>query len=47
MSERPVVRDDSATEHPPPLELSREPDESARDADDADDHQSHDPYQPL
>ncbi|MEU4560852.1 hypothetical protein AB0F72_20945 [Actinoplanes sp. NPDC023936] len=53
MSEQPVVRDDSAVEHPPPLELSREPHDSARDASDghdavgAADHQSHDPYQPL
>jgi len=52
MPERPVVRDDSAIEHPPPPELSREPHDGARHADaDADDgaadHQSHDPYQPL
>ena len=53
MPERPVVRDDSATEHPPPLELSREPHDSALDASDAHDadgavdHESHDPYQPL
>ncbi|MFI6785141.1 hypothetical protein [Micromonospora sp. NPDC050276] len=53
MAERPVARDDSASEHQPPLELSREPHDSARDASDAhdahgaDDHESHDPYQPL
>ncbi|PRY19625.1 hypothetical protein [Pseudosporangium ferrugineum] len=44
------MRDDSTIEHPPPLEPSREPHDSARDADDADgaeDHTSHDPYQPL
>lgn len=48
------MRDDSAIEHPPLLEPSREPHDSARDAsDDADnadgaaDHNSHDPYQPL
>ena len=44
MSEPPVVRDDSATEHPPPLDLPREPHDSDVDADDA---ESHDPYQPL
>ncbi|MFC3499794.1 hypothetical protein ACFOOK_02215 [Micromonospora krabiensis] len=53
MAERPVARDDSASEHQPPLELSREPRVSARDASDAhdadgaDEHESHDPYQPL
>lgn len=47
MSEQPVVRDDSATEHPPPLELPQEPQDSARDAHDAVDDESHDPYQPL
>jgi hypothetical protein len=50
MSERPAVRDDSAIDRPPPLELSREPHDSARDAadaHDADDRESHDPYQPL
>jgi hypothetical protein len=50
MSEQPVVRDDSAIEHPPPLELLREPQDSARDisdAHDAVDDESHDPYQPL
>jgi len=52
MPERPVERDDSAIEHPPPTELSREPHDSARgaaDDDAADDagHKSHDPYQPL
>ncbi|MFI5895418.1 hypothetical protein ACIA5D_35510 [Actinoplanes sp. NPDC051513] len=53
MSERPLVRDDSAIEHPPPPELSREPHDSARDASDAHDADgaaddtSHDPYQPL
>lgn len=53
MAERPVARDDSAIEHQPPLELSREPRASAgdvsdaRDADGVDDHESHDPYQPL
>lgn len=53
MPERPVARDDSVTEHQPPLELSREPRvdvrdvRDVRDADDADDHNSHDPYQPL
>lgn len=41
---------DPADEHPPPLELSREPHDSARDTSDEDgaaDHKSHDPYQPL
>ncbi|MCF0091330.1 hypothetical protein [Micromonospora sp. MH99] len=54
MPERPVARDDAATEQPSPLELSREPHDGARDAydahdalDDAGDHESHDPYQPL
>lgn len=50
MAERPVARDDSASEHPPPLEPSREPRvraSDARDADGADEHESHDPYQPL
>ncbi|MFG1885577.1 hypothetical protein [Micromonospora sp. NPDC049102] len=50
MPERPVVRDDATIDHPPPLELPREPHDSARDAADthgADDHESHDPYQPL
>ncbi|WP_433285500.1 hypothetical protein [Micromonospora sp. CA-244673] len=50
MAERPVARDDSASEHQPPLELSREPRagaSDARDADGADVHESHDPYQPL
>ncbi|WP_192579630.1 hypothetical protein [Micromonospora sp. AMSO31t] len=50
MAERPVAGDDSASEHQPPLELSREPRVSAsdvRDAHDADEHESHDPYQPL
>jgi hypothetical protein len=53
MPERPVVRDDSATEHPPPHLLSREPHDSAPDASDAHDadgavdHKIHDPYQPL
>jgi hypothetical protein len=54
MSERPAVRDDSADEPPTtPLELSREPHDSTRDASDAHDadgavdHQIHDPYQPL
>ena len=50
MPEPPVVRDDSAIEHPPPLELSPDPHDSARDASDAhdaDDDKSHDPYQPL
>ncbi|MFI7609218.1 hypothetical protein ACIBTV_29465 [Micromonospora sp. NPDC049366] len=56
MAERPVGRDDSASEHQPPLELSREPRVStsdahdahdAHDADGADEHESHDPYQPL
>ena len=41
MSEQPVARDDSADEHPPPLELPPEP------HDDADDAERHDPYQPL
>ena len=41
------MRDDSAIEHPPPLELPRETENSAHDADDAVDHKSHDPYQPL
>ncbi|SFF37348.1 hypothetical protein SAMN05421541_109314 [Actinoplanes philippinensis] len=45
--------DDSVAEPPSPLELSREPHDSARDDADAHDaagaadHQSHDPYQPL
>ncbi|GAA0476298.1 hypothetical protein Ade02nite_42690 [Paractinoplanes deccanensis] len=43
MPERPDVRDDSAVEHPPPLELSDDADDDAGD----DDHESHDPYQPL
>ncbi|MFI6328552.1 hypothetical protein ACIBBG_09705 [Micromonospora chersina] len=56
MAELPVARDDSAVEHQPPLELSREPRVSAsdardardaHDADGADVHESHDPYQPL
>ncbi|SCL20718.1 hypothetical protein GA0074692_0960 [Micromonospora pallida] len=53
MPERPVARDDSDIEHQPPLELSREPHVSVRDARadrdarDGDDHKSHDPYQPL
>ncbi|MEU5904602.1 hypothetical protein [Micromonospora sp. NPDC047527] len=53
MPERPVARDDSAGEHEPPLDLSRKPHDSDRDASDAhdaagaDDHESHDPYQPL
>jgi hypothetical protein len=47
MSEQPLVPDDSAIEHPPPLELPREPHDSASDAHDAVDHESHDPYQPL
>jgi hypothetical protein len=53
MPERPVVPDDVAIEHPPPLELSPEPHDSARDASDAHDAdgadapKSHDPYQPL
>ncbi|GGR73318.1 hypothetical protein GCM10010169_16690 [Micromonospora fulviviridis] len=53
MPELPVARDDTAGQHQPPLELSREPRVSARDASDAhdadgaDDHESHDPYQPL
>ncbi|MGW4155166.1 hypothetical protein ACWEDF_18630 [Micromonospora chersina] len=53
MAERPAARDDSAGQHQPPLELSREPRVSAsdardaHDADDADVHESHDPYQPL
>ncbi|MFG3555753.1 hypothetical protein ACGGAQ_15380 [Micromonospora sp. NPDC047557] len=53
MPELPAARDDAATEQPPPLELSREPHDGARDAYDAhdgdrvDDHESHDPYQPL
>ncbi|HWJ07911.1 MAG TPA: hypothetical protein VNS46_00960 [Nocardioides sp.] len=53
MAELPVARDDSAGEHPSPLELSREPCVSpsdvrdARDADGAGEHESHDPYQPL
>ena len=51
MAERPVARDDSASEHQPPLELSREPRVSpsdARDAHDADGaDERHDPYQPL
>jgi hypothetical protein len=50
MSEQPVVRDDSDVEHPPPLELPRQPHDSARDlsdAHDAVDDESHDPYQPL
>ncbi|MFI5490791.1 hypothetical protein [Micromonospora echinaurantiaca] len=44
MPERPVARDDSASEHEPPPELPREPRVSAPDADD---HKNHDPYQPL
>jgi hypothetical protein len=50
MSEQPVVRDDSAAEHPPPPEPAREPHDSARDISDAHDavgDESHDPYQPL
>jgi len=53
MPERPAARDGSASEHEPPLDLSREPHDSARDASDANDaggadgHESHDPYQPL
>ncbi|MEH1031154.1 hypothetical protein ACWD6L_02845 [Micromonospora profundi] len=50
MPERPAARDGSASEHEPPLDLSREPHDSARDdsdADGADGHESHDPYQPL
>ncbi|MET8909206.1 hypothetical protein [Micromonospora sp. NPDC004551] len=53
MADRPVARDDSAGEHQPPLELSREPRVSApdvldtHDADGADEHERHDPYQPL
>ncbi|MFI7662234.1 hypothetical protein ACIBTW_25440 [Micromonospora parva] len=54
MPERPAARDDSAIEHQPPPELSREPRLSdapdahdAHDADGADEHESHDPYQPL
>ncbi|MEU5963466.1 hypothetical protein ABZ777_19870 [Micromonospora parva] len=51
MPERPATRDDSAIEHQPPPELSREPRLSdapdAHDADGADEHESHDPYQPL
>jgi hypothetical protein len=46
MPERPVVRDDSPIEHPPPAEPSHEPSDSADDNDDVE-HQSHDPYQPL
>nr|WP_296073519.1 hypothetical protein [uncultured Actinoplanes sp.] len=47
------MRDDSAIEHPPSPELSREPHDRVPDASDAHDadgaagHQSHDPYQPL
>ncbi|RQW95586.1 hypothetical protein [Micromonospora inaquosa] len=59
MPERPAARDDSAIEHQPPPELSREPRVSGanprdvretrdvRDSDGADEHESHDPYQPL
>ncbi|MDG4780763.1 hypothetical protein O7614_14045 [Micromonospora sp. WMMD961] len=53
MPERPAARDDSAIEHRPPPEPSREPrvgardDSDARDVDGVDDHTSHDPYQPL
>ncbi|MEU8217160.1 hypothetical protein AB0C47_15435 [Micromonospora taraxaci] len=50
MPEQPVARDDSAIEHQPPLELPRDPHDSAPDASDAHDadgHESHDPYQPL
>ncbi|MFG1653398.1 hypothetical protein ACGFIE_26050 [Micromonospora sp. NPDC049275] len=50
MPERPVAHDDSAAEHQPPLVLSPEPGDSARDASDAHDadaRESHDPYQPL
>jgi hypothetical protein len=48
MPERPVVPDDSAPiEHPPPLDLSREPHDGADDAHEADDADGHDPYQPL
>ncbi|MBM0230605.1 hypothetical protein JNW91_01150 [Micromonospora sp. STR1_7] len=48
MPERPVARDDSAIEHEPPPELSREPRVSAPDAPDGADNQTnHDPYQPL
>ncbi|AGL19171.1 hypothetical protein [Actinoplanes sp. N902-109] len=53
MPERPVVRDDSAIEHSPHFELSRDPHDSAADASDAHDAdaavepESHDPYQPL
>jgi hypothetical protein len=47
MPERPAVRDDSETEHPPPPELLREPRDDTDDADGAADHESHDPYQPL
>ena len=47
------MRDDSGAEQTPPLELSREPHDSATDATDAHDAdgaadpQSIDPYQPL
>ncbi|MFG1655361.1 hypothetical protein ACGFIY_02380 [Micromonospora chersina] len=53
MAERPAARDDSAGEHPSPLELTREPRvgasdvRDAHDADGAGEHESHDPYQPL
>ncbi|MGQ5262505.1 hypothetical protein ACTWLT_17330 [Micromonospora sp. ZYX-F-536] len=53
MPERPVAGDDSAIEHPPPPEVTREPRVGAPDArdvdrgDGADDHKNHDPYQPL
>ncbi|GIG01118.1 hypothetical protein Cci01nite_62110 [Catellatospora citrea] len=53
MPELPAARDDSAVEHQPTPELSREPRvgaqeaRDARDADGADGHESHDPYQPL
>ncbi|MEV5211040.1 hypothetical protein AB0K35_26565 [Micromonospora sp. NPDC053740] len=56
MPERPAAPDDSAIEHQPPPELSREPRvngahprdvHEARDVRDADEHESHDPYQPL
>lgn len=39
--------DDSTIEHPPPLELSPEPHDGARDTVGDEDHESHDPYQPL
>ena len=41
------MREDSATEHPAPLELPREPHDEAADAHDGVDPESHDPYQPL